>query len=74
MKRKWIPTVGWTLCYGIFHNCVIVPFFSVPEVDWEYLLTGLGIVLGIVLGVSGARDIGLKKGKNNVDNTNNGLE
>ena len=70
MKRKWVPTVGWTLCYGIFHNCVVVPFFSVPVVDWEYLLMGLGIVLG----VSGARDIGLRKGKNHVDNTNNGLE
>ena len=73
MKRKWIPTIGWTLCYGIFHNCVIVPFFSVPNVDWEYLLMGLGIVLG----VSGTRDIGLNKrtkGQINVDNTNDGLE
>lgn len=70
MKRKWIPTVGWILCYGIFHNCVVVPFLNVPNVDWEYLLTGLGIVLG----VSGARDIGLRKGKNYVENTNNSLE
>ena len=70
MKRKWIPTIGWILCYGMFHNCVVVPFFSIPMVDWEYLLMGLGIVLG----VSGVRDIGLKKGKNNVDTHNNGLE
>lgn len=70
MKRKWIPTIGWILCYGIFHNCVVVPFFNVSAVDWEYLLMGLGIVLG----VGGAWDIGLRKGKSNVDDTNNGLE
>ena len=70
MKRKWIPTICWILCYGIFHNCVVVPFFSVPAVDWEYLLMGLGIVLG----VSGVRDIGLKKGKNNVNTHNDSLE
>lgn len=57
--------VGWILCYGIFHNCVIVPFFNLPVVDWEYLLTGLGIVLG----VSGARDIGMyRKEKKNDGN------
>lgn len=71
MKRKWIPTIGWILCYGIFHNCVVVPFFSLPIIDWEYLLTGIGIVLG----VSGARDIGLKKkGKENVSTDTNNLE
>ena len=71
MKRKWIPLIGWILCYGIFHNCVVVPFFRVPEVDWEYLLTALGIVLGL----SGARDIGLKrKEKQDVDSNNTHLE
>ncbi len=59
MKRKWIPLMGWILCYGLFHNCVIVPYFGFAVVDWEYLLTGLGIMLG----VSGARDIGLRKGR-----------
>jgi len=63
MKRKWIPVIGWTLCYGIFHNCVIVPFFNMPVIEWQYLLGGIGIVLGL----SGARDIGLKKGNKNVD-------
>ena len=61
-KRLWIPVVGWTLCYGIFHNCVVVPFLSFPAVEWEYLLAGLGILLG----VSGVRDIGLKKGQKDV--------
>ncbi len=51
--------MGWILCYGLFHNCVIVPYFGFAVVDWEYLLTGLGIMLG----VSGARDIGLRKGR-----------
>ncbi|MCL2673468.1 MAG: hypothetical protein FWF01_03695 [Alphaproteobacteria bacterium] len=55
-NRTWIPVIGWTLCWGIFHNCTIVPFFKMPPVEWEYLLAGLGIILSI----SGVRDIGLK--------------
>ncbi|NCA80597.1 MAG: hypothetical protein EOM76_10515 [Sphingobacteriia bacterium] len=58
-KRLWIPLIGWILCYGFLHNCVIVPFLGLPALEWEYLLTGLGIMLG----ASGVRDIGLKKGK-----------
>ena len=58
-KKMWIPVIGWILCYGFLHNCMIVPLLGFPEVEWEYLLTGLGIMLG----VGGVRDIGLKKGK-----------
>lgn len=63
-----IKTVHWTLF--ILRS---VPFFNLPAVEWEYLLTGLGIVLGL----SGARDIGLNKklkGTQNVDDINNGVE
>lgn len=55
-KRSWIPIIGWILCYGFFNNCVIAPYFHVDLVDWEQLLTSLGIMLGI----SGIRDIGIK--------------
>ena len=63
-KRLWIALIGWILCYGFLHNCVVVPYLGLPNVEWEYLLTGLGILLG----VSGVRDIGLRKG--NKDNEN----
>ena len=70
-KRLWIPLIGWIICYGFFNNCVIAPLFSLPVVEWEYLLTGLGIMLGL----SGARDIGLiRKGKQHVDTDHNALE
>lgn len=62
-KRSWIPLIGWILCYGFFNNCVIAPYFDVEYVDWEQLLTSLAIMLGI----SGVRDIGIKR-KNNNDN------
>ena len=43
----------------------------VSVVDWEYLLTAMGILLG----VSGARDIGLKERKTqDVERNNNNLE
>ena len=69
MKRKWIPTIGWILCYGIFHNCVIVPYFKVDLIDWENLLTSLALMLGI----SGVRDIGLNKRKKKDDKFNQEL-
>ena len=58
-KRLWIPVLGWSLCYGFLHNCLIAPITGLPVVDWEYLLTAMGILLG----VSGVRDIGLKERK-----------
>lgn len=58
-KRSWIPIIGWILCYGFFNNCVIAPYFHVDLVDWEQLLTSLGIMLGI----SGIRDIGINRRK-----------
>ena len=44
-------------CYGFLNNCVIAPYFDVELVDWEQLLTSLAIMLGI----SGIRDIGIKR-------------
>ena len=58
-KRLWIPVLGWILRYGFLHNCLIAPITGLPVVDWEYLLTAMGILLG----VSGVRDIGLKERK-----------
>ena len=58
-KRSWIPLIGWILCYGFLHNCVIAPYFAVDVIDWEQLLTSLGIMLGI----SGVRDIGINRRK-----------
>nr|DAD96408.1 MAG TPA: holin [Siphoviridae sp. ctpbe1] len=60
-KRSWIPLIGWILCYGFLNNCVIAPYFDVELVDWEQLLTSLAIMLGI----SGVRDIGIKRKSNN---------
>ncbi len=62
-KRSWIPLIGWILCYGFFHNCVIVPYFQAELINWEQLLTSLGIMLGI----SGARDIGINRRKKQDD-------
>ena len=56
-KRKWIPAIGWFLFLGFFNNCVIFPFFDIKVVEWGELLTALGVMLSI----SGARDVGLKK-------------
>lgn len=64
MKRKWIPTIGWILCYGVFHNCVVVPFFNIAMIEWAQLIT----LIGIMLGVSGARDIGIKRKDKNDHN------
>jgi len=58
-KRSWIPLIGWIICYGFLHNCVITPYFAVDLVDWDQLLTSLGIMLGI----SGVRDIGMNRRK-----------
>ena len=64
-KRSWIPLIGWILCYGLLNNCVIAPYFDVELVDWEQLLTSLGIMLGI----SGVRDIGMSRRKKDDGNS-----
>lgn len=56
MKRLWIPAIGWILAGGFFNNCILAPHMEIGLVDWAQLLTALGIMLGI----GGARDIGLK--------------
>lgn len=68
-KRLWIPALGWILCYGFLHSCLIAPIMGLPVVDWAYLLTAMGILLG----VGGVRDIGLKKRKTQDVLSNNKL-
>jgi len=56
-KRYWIPAIGWFLFAGFFNNCVLAPYLSIKTVEWSQLLTALAVMLAI----SGARDVGLKK-------------
>ena len=70
-KRLWIPVLGWILCYGFLHNCLFASITGLLVVDWEYLLTAMGILLG----VSGVRDIGVKeRKKQDVEQNNKPLE
>lgn len=57
-----LSVIGWVLCYGFINNCIIAPYFDVGLVEWEQLLTSLGIMLGI----SGVRDIGIERSKQDV--------
>ena len=52
VKRLWIPAIGYALAGGFINNLVVAPFTHQPMVAWAHLLTALGILLGI----SGARD------------------
>ena len=54
-KRYWIPIVGWVICAGFFINCILAPYLDIKVNDWTQLVTALSVILGI----SGARDIGL---------------
>ena len=54
-KRYWISAIGWAIALGFFSNCVLWAYFPIGQVEWSMLLS----TLGIMLGVSGARDIGL---------------
>lgn len=54
-KRMWIPITGWALFGGFFINCVLAPYLSVFPNDWAQLTATLTVMLGI----SGARDVGL---------------
>lgn len=56
-QRMWIPSVGWTLAGGYFINCIIAPYIDLQVNDWSQLITALTVILGI----SGARDIGLRR-------------
>lgn len=58
-KRYWIPAIGWCLALGFFNNCAVYPYADIAIVEWGQLLTGLGVMLGI----SGTRDIFLKRNK-----------
>ena len=51
-KRSWIPAGGWVLFGGFFVNCVIFPFASFEEIEWEWLSSAFGLMLVI----SGGRD------------------
>ena len=54
-KRVWIPCVGWALFGGFFVNCALAPYFNLTPNDWTQLVSALTVMLGI----SGARDVGL---------------
>ena len=54
-KRMWIPIVGWALFLGFFINCVLAPYLPLNINDW----TQLTATLTVMLGISGARDVGL---------------
>lgn len=54
-KRMWIPIVGWALFLGFFINCVLAPYLPININDW----TQLTATLTVMLGISGARDVGL---------------
>ncbi len=60
-QRLWIPMVGWALWGGFFINCALAPYIDLQVSDWTQLISALTVMLGI----SGARDIGLRRiGKN----------
>ena len=60
-QRMWIPMVGWAMFGGFFINCAIAPYIDLQVGDWTQLISALTVMLGI----SGARDIGLRRiGKN----------
>ena len=60
-QRLWIPAVGWAMFGGFFINCAIAPYIDLQVGDWTQLISALTVMLGI----SGARDIGLRRiGKN----------
>ena len=62
-SRYWITAIGWVLALGFFNNCMIYPYFDIEPVEWAQLLTGLGVMLGI----SGTRDVFLNRNKKIVE-------
>lgn len=55
-KRLWISVIGWILVGGFVNNLFVAPFTEISLVEWNGLITSLGILLGI----SGTRDYFLK--------------
>ena len=51
-QRRWIPAIGYALAIGFVNNLIVAPFTGQSLVDWNPLITALGILLAI----SGARD------------------
>jgi peptidoglycan/LPS O-acetylase OafA/YrhL len=66
-KRLWIPCVGWALFGGFFINCALAPYINLHPNDWTQLVSTLTVLLGI----SGARDVGLMPNKEENENTEN---
>lgn len=56
-KRLWISVIGWILVGGFMNNLYVAPFTNINLVDWNGLITSLGILIGI----SGTRDYFLRK-------------
>jgi len=54
-KRMWIPITGWALFFGFFINCVLAPHIKIQPNDWTQLIATLTVMLGI----SGAREVGM---------------
>ena len=54
-KRNWIPMAGWALFGGFFVNCVLAPYINLTPNDWTQMIA----MLTVMLGISGARDVGL---------------
>ena len=61
-KRWWIPAIGFALALGFVNNLMIAPFTGQELVEWGPMLTALGILLGI----SGARDVLTKNKTGNI--------
>ena len=62
-KRYWIPAIGWCLAFAILNNCGLFPYFEVKIVEWDQVLIGMGVLLGI----SATRDWLLKKNKEDAE-------
>ena len=65
-KRMWIPITGWALFGGFFVNCVLAPYIDLRPNDWPQLTS----ILTVMLGISGARDVGLLPELDNADKKN----
>lgn len=65
-KRMWIPITGWALFGGFFINCVLGPYLKIQPNDWAQLIATLTVMLGI----SGARDVGLMPKIDDADKVN----
>lgn len=70
IRRRWITATGWFLALGFMNNCCVAPFYpALKTVDWWQLLTALGILLGI----SGTRDVIFYRYQQKVNEISGGL-